>query len=179
MGGRVAEQGFETLDCYRLALDVFREAYAVASKLPAIERYNLADQMRRAATSATLNIAEGYGRYHYLDKIRFYYIARGSLTETQAAFISCQAAGYTVEDVLDRQRDLCQRALQALNGLIRYTYRQRQGQKEYGDHALHELETGYATFPDLLGPGSPNPESPDPKSPDPESPDPGFPNDGG
>ena len=58
--------GFEDLDCYQLALQVFREAYAVAKKLPAIEKYNLADQLRRAATSVTLNIAEGYGRYHSL-----------------------------------------------------------------------------------------------------------------
>jgi four helix bundle protein len=137
----MAEQGFEGLDCYQLALHVFREAYQVAKQLPAIERYNLADQLRRAATSVTLNIAEGYGRYHYLDKIRFYYIARGSLTETQAAFIACQVAGYTTDETLIRQRDLCHRALQALNDLIRYTYKQRQGQKEYGDRALRESET--------------------------------------
>jgi hypothetical protein len=66
--------GFEDLDCYQLALQVLKEAYRVANHLPAVERYNLADQLRRAATSVTLNIAEGYGRYHYLDKLRFYYI---------------------------------------------------------------------------------------------------------
>ena len=132
------ERGFEGLDCYQLALQVFREAYAVAKKLPAIEKYNLADQLRRAATSVTLNIAEGYARYHYLDKTRFYYIARGSLTEVQAAFIDCQVASYTAEQDLVRQRDLCHRALQALNGLIRYTHGQRQGQKEYGDRAPRE-----------------------------------------
>jgi four helix bundle protein len=145
----MAERGFEGLDCYQLALHVFREAYRVAKQLPDIERYNLADQLRRAATSVTLNIAEGYGRYHYLDKIRFYYVARGSLTESQAAFIACQAAGYTTDEALVRQRDLCHRALQALNGLIRYTYKQRQGQKEYGDRALRESETEYTIISDI------------------------------
>lgn len=53
----------------------------MAAGLPAVERYNLADQFRRAATSAVLNISEGYGRYHYLDSLRFYYMARGSLNE--------------------------------------------------------------------------------------------------
>jgi four helix bundle protein len=167
----MAERGFEGLDCYQLALQVFRQAYAVAKRLPAIERYNLADQLRRAATSITLNIAEGYGRYHYLDKIRFYYIARGSMTEIQAAFIDCQIAGYTADRELADQRDLCNRALQALNGLIRYTYRQRQGQKEYGDRSLRESDIEYTLihpYPTPLGPESTDSESPSNESTHPE-----------
>ncbi len=143
-------RGFEDLDCYQLALEVFREAYGVAKRLPAFERYNLADQLRRVATSATLNIAEGYGRYHYLDKIRFYHYARGSLSEVLAAFIDCQEAGYTSEGEVTAQRGLCHRALQALNGLIRYTHRQRQGQEEYGDRALREAEVEYIALPSEL-----------------------------
>ena len=160
-------RGFEDLDCYQLALQVFREAYAVAKKLPAIEKYNLADQLRRAATSVTLNIAEGCGRYHYLDKIRFYYFARGSLTKVRAAFIDCQVASYTTEQDLVRQRDLCHRALQALNGLIRYTHRQRQGQKEYGDRALREAEIKYTISPEPPNTESPNHEftNPEPTNP--------------
>ncbi len=52
----MTERGFEGLDCYQLALQAFREAYEVATRLPAIERYNLTDHLRRAATSSTLNI---------------------------------------------------------------------------------------------------------------------------
>ena len=80
--------GFEDLECYQLAKQVFREAYRLVSLLPPEEKYNLADQMRRAATSILLNIAEGYGRYHYLDCLRFYYIARGSMDEVLSAFIT-------------------------------------------------------------------------------------------
>ncbi len=54
------------------------------------QRYNLADQLRRAATSILLNIAEGYGRFHYLDRLRFLYIARGSLNETLSAVYHCE-----------------------------------------------------------------------------------------
>ena len=131
-------RGFEDLDCYQLAQQVLKEVYRVANRLPAIERYNLADQMRRAATSVTLNIAEGYGRYHYLDKTRFFYIARGSLDETLSGFIDCQTVGYTTEATLTGQRNLCHRALQALNGYIRFIHRQRQSHKEYGDRVLQE-----------------------------------------
>ena len=70
------QRGFEDLECYQLALNVVREAYQVAQRLPSEEKYNLTDQLRRAAVSVTLNIAEGYGRYHYLDSLRFFYIAR-------------------------------------------------------------------------------------------------------
>lgn len=92
-------RGFEDLECYALALQVFREAYRVVSLLPQEEKYNLADQLRRAATSAILNIAEGYGRYHYLDSLRFYYIARGSIMETLSALIACDDRKYTLGEI--------------------------------------------------------------------------------
>ncbi|MCK4473097.1 MAG: four helix bundle protein [Anaerolineae bacterium] len=158
-------RGFEDLDCYQLALLVLKEAYKVANHLPAVERYNLADQMRRASVSVTLNIAEGYGRYHYLDKLRFFYIARGSLDETLSGFIDCQALGYTNEAKLTGQRDLCHRALQALSGYIRFVHRQRQGHKEFGDRVLQEPRAEYIIRPT---PEPPNPESTNPEFTNPE-----------
>jgi len=64
-------RSFENLACYQLGLKLFQAAYKLAGKLPVHERYNLTDQLRRAALSTLLNIAEGYGRYHYLDKRAF------------------------------------------------------------------------------------------------------------
>ncbi|HLO15036.1 MAG TPA: four helix bundle protein [Anaerolineales bacterium] len=87
--------GFEDLECYQLAVKVSHEGYYIASLLPPEEKFNLADQLRRAATSAVLNIAEGYGRYHYLDSLRFYYIARGSIMEILSALIVCDDQKYT------------------------------------------------------------------------------------
>ncbi|MCC7119756.1 MAG: four helix bundle protein [Anaerolineales bacterium] len=130
-------RGFEDLDCYKLALQVFREAYRVVDLLPAEEKYNLADQLRRAATSILLNIAEGYGRYHYLDCLRFYYIARGSMMETLSALIACNERGYT-SGILEKQRELCHSALRSLNGYIRYVRGQQQGRQEYGERILKE-----------------------------------------
>jgi four helix bundle protein len=155
------ERGFEDLDCYKLALQVVREAYDLARGLPDYERYDLARQLRRAASSVTLNIAEGYGRYHYLDSLRFFHIARGSLSETLSGFITCQAVGYTSEADLDRQRELTHRALQALNGYIRYVRKQQQGQELFGNRLLHETEIEYES----TNPKSTSPEytNPDPK----------------
>jgi four helix bundle protein len=130
-------RGFEDLECYQLAMDVFRESYKVASLLPPEEKYNLADQLRRAATSIVLNIAEGYGRYHYLDSLRFYYIARGSIMEVLSALLACDDRSYTKDEIF-RQRDLCHSALRSLNGYIRYVRGQQQGKHEYGERALKE-----------------------------------------
>lgn len=150
-------RGFEDLDCYKLALQVVREAYGLAKRLPDYEKYDLARQLRRAASSVTLNIAEGYGRYHYLDSLRFFYIARGSLSETLSGFITSQAVGYISEADLDRQRELTHRALQALNGYIRYVRKQQQGQKLFGNRSLHETEVNYEfTNPEPTSPESTN-----------------------
>jgi four helix bundle protein len=147
------DKGFEDLDCYKLALQVVREAYDLVKRLPDYEKYDLARQLRRAAASVTLNIAEGYGRYHYLDSLRFYYIARGSLSETLSGFVTSQAVGYTSEADLDRQRKLAHRALQALNGYIRYVRKQQQGQELFGNRLLRETELEYEfTNPEFTNP---------------------------
>jgi four helix bundle protein len=140
------QRGFEDLECYQLALSVLREAYRIAGRLPPDEKYNLVFQMRRSAVSAVLNIAEGYGRYHYLDMLRFYYIARGSLSETLSAFISCDHAGYTKGE-LNHQRDICHSALRSLNGYIRYVRARQQGRPEFGDRLLREDAPRYVACP--------------------------------
>ena len=141
------QRGFEDLECYQLAMQVLREAYRVAGLLPPEEKYNLAHQMRKAAVSSVLNIAEGYGRYHYLDSLRFYYIARGSLDETLSGFIICDEVGYTTGE-LSRQRELCHSGLRSLNGYIRYVRKQQRGRQEYGDQALREDGHIYVIVPE-------------------------------
>ena len=50
---------FERLKVYQLALDYIDKVYSAAAKLPRNEEYNLSPQIKRAATSIALNIAEG------------------------------------------------------------------------------------------------------------------------
>lgn len=140
-------RGVADLECYQLAMQVFREGYRVAALLPPEVEYNLADQLRRAATSSILNIAEGYGRYHYLDSLRFYYIARGSIMEILSALIACDHLKYTRDEV-SGQRELCHSALRSLNGYIRYVRGQQQGKQEYGERAVKEDSPTY-TLSDL------------------------------
>jgi len=152
----MAEQrGFEDLECYQLALQVMQEAYSVIRKLPPQEKYNLDLQMRKCSVSGVQNIAEGYGRYHYLDSIRFFYISRGSLAETLSAFIVCDTLSYTSGE-LPRQRDLCHQAIRSLNGYIRYVRTQKQGHQEYGNgpllrESLPSYLVSHDPFEDLAG----------------------------
>ena len=61
---------FENLEVYKTAREFRKKMYAVAQKLPDTEKFGLVSQIRRAAVSLTNNIAEGHGRYHYLDQIK-------------------------------------------------------------------------------------------------------------
>jgi four helix bundle protein len=137
-------QGFEDLKCYQLALKLLEASYRLAAELPDCEKYNLASQIRRAALSTLLNIAEGYGRYHYLDKLRFFYIARGSLSETRSAFIAAQVAGYIDAAQCEWVCQVETEAQKSLNGYIAFLRRQQQGKKEFGaTAALNEQPIEY------------------------------------
>ncbi len=82
--GEDVNKGFEDLKAWQLARQIMIGCHELANRLPAFERHDLVSQIRRSSKSVMANIAEGYGRYHYLDSLRFYYIARGSLTEVEA-----------------------------------------------------------------------------------------------
>lgn len=62
---------------YQLVLDI----YKITKDFPKEEMYGIVSQLRRAASSITANIAEGFERYHFKDKTRFYYQSRGSIAE--------------------------------------------------------------------------------------------------
>jgi four helix bundle protein len=70
-GENIEDRSFDSLNFYQDSLKLLKLAYELADNLPNQERYNLSDQLRRASCSILLNIAEGYGRYHYLERLRF------------------------------------------------------------------------------------------------------------
>lgn len=68
--------------------------YKITRDFPKEETYSLTDQMRRATTSITSNIAEGFGRHSYREKVQFYYLAQGSLTELKNQILIAKDVGY-------------------------------------------------------------------------------------
>jgi four helix bundle protein len=73
----------EGLDVYRAAVDFLALAARFLEEVPR-GHGALAEQLRRAAMSMSLNIAEGYGKRTRDDRARFYHIARGSAHECGA-----------------------------------------------------------------------------------------------
>jgi|GEM_PF-2662885 len=77
---------FEKLEVWQLAVEYADLCYAIAEKLPKSEEYNLASQLRRAAISIALNIAEGSTSQTDPEQARFLAMAIRSLVET----VACQ-----------------------------------------------------------------------------------------
>lgn len=77
-------RSFEDLEVWQLGKELTLLAYEIVRHLPDNEAYGLGSQIKRAALSVPANIAEGFGRYHYLDKIKFFLNARGSLNELKS-----------------------------------------------------------------------------------------------
>src|SRR5438477_9924622 len=72
---------FEDLEVYQVAREFRKKMYAVTRQLPEFEKFELASQIRRAAISLTKNMAEGHGRYHFAEQVRFFLASRGSPQE--------------------------------------------------------------------------------------------------
>jgi len=70
-----------SLEIYKLSVELSDTIWKIYSGMDWHDKKILGDQLIRATDSIGANIAEGYGRFHYLDRIRFYYNARGSLLE--------------------------------------------------------------------------------------------------
>jgi four helix bundle protein len=77
-------KSFEDLEVWKMAKDFVLKIYTLTSNFPKNEIYGITSQMKRAALSVPANIAEGFGRYHYLDKAKFYLNSRGSLFELKS-----------------------------------------------------------------------------------------------
>jgi four helix bundle protein len=83
-------QDYHQLDIWKRAMDYASAIYRFAATLPEEEKYNLASQIRRAATSVPLNIAEGCGTATNAEFCRFLGIAYRSLKEVVTCLELCK-----------------------------------------------------------------------------------------
>ncbi len=146
--GEKGKRGFEDLECYQLTLEVMVKIHAFSTTLPSHEKFDLYSQIRRSFKGVTANIAETYGRYHYLDSLRFYSIARGELNETLSHLINARVLNYLPQEEFDQLYKLIRQAEQALNGFMTYVRRQRAGVQEYGDKSIREDQNVYEATQD-------------------------------
>ena len=111
---------FEDLEVYQLAREFRKKMYGVTRQLPDFEKFELASQIRRAAVSLTNNIAEGHGRYHFADQVRFFLGSRGSLQELVDDLNVCDDEKYLQNDEVAELKDKAWRVLGLINGYLRY-----------------------------------------------------------
>jgi len=139
----VEGKGFEDLKAWQLAHQFMLRVHKLSQKFPPEERYDLFQQIRKASKSIANNIAEGYGRYHYLDSLRFYYIARGSLNEALSELIQARDLHYIAPDEFNDAYPVGREAERALNGYIVYVQRQKAGRELFGEHFLRDEHVEY------------------------------------
>ena len=112
---------FEKLEVWRLSLDYSDQAEELAGQLPKKERFNLADQMRRAAPSVSLNIAEGSTGQTDAEQARFLGMALRSLIETVACLHLVRRRGYAEKQTtapVYRQTETLAAKLQAMRNAL-------------------------------------------------------------
>ena len=112
---------FEDLKCWQAAYQLKKRIKNEAIPLfPTSEKYELISQIVRASRSATANIAEGWGRFHFLDSRKFYFNSRGSLGEILDHLIEAHDCNYIKDELYLSLRSDCVTSLKILNGYIRY-----------------------------------------------------------
>jgi four helix bundle protein len=112
-------ESFTDLDAWKVNHELLLEIYKTTKSFPREETFGLTNQIRRAAASVTANIAEGFGRFHYKDKINFHYRARGSLLEVQNFLIAARDLGYFSDERFESLKFKSDNGLRLINGLIK------------------------------------------------------------
>ena len=106
------------LDIYKMSRLLVVECYSVTKNLPGEERFGLTQQIRRAATSIHLNIAEGCSRRTVADRKRFFEIARGSLIEVDTGLDIATQLCYLSLEQTQKLGETIKRTFQMISKLI-------------------------------------------------------------
>ena len=111
----------EKLDVYQIAIAFVILADEIVQHLPRGRGY-LSDQLQRAATSISLNIAEGAGEYAVDEKVRFYRMAKRSATECAGILDICQRLHLVDEKIQIKARELLIRVVSMLIKMAQKSY---------------------------------------------------------
>jgi four helix bundle protein len=108
----------KSLDIYKAVRELVKETYKISLILPSEEKYNMVQQIRRAALSVKLNIAEGSTRKSSAERKRFLEISRGSLVEIDAAPETAVDLNYFTSNQLEAINALLNRCFAMLSKMI-------------------------------------------------------------
>lgn len=99
---------------WQLARELTRDIYSLSQSFPKEEAFGLTSQIRRAAVSVMLTIAEGAGRFTTRDFVNFLTMASGSANEVESAAIVAYDQGYITED----QLNMISQKVESLNNML-------------------------------------------------------------
>jgi len=111
---------FTELETWKQARKIRNFISNLTKSFPSEEKFRLTDQLIRCSRSIGNNIAEGHGRFHYQDNVRFCIMARGSLSETLDQMVVAMDEGYISNETFtsfQTEHDYC---LKLLNGYIHF-----------------------------------------------------------
>lgn len=111
---------FEDLNCWKYGRDLRREMIKLIKTFPLNEKFKLSDQIIRCSRSITNNIAEGFGRYHYLENAKFCRNSRGSLWELLDHLLIAEECEYINQEQMNDYRQKIIRCNALINGYINY-----------------------------------------------------------
>ena len=108
----------QSLDIYSVSKVFVLECYKLTKQLPQDEKFGMISQIRRAALSVHLNIAEGASRKSETERKRYYEIARGSIIEIDAALDIANDLEYLENYEMKKLGEAMLRCFQMLSKLI-------------------------------------------------------------
>lgn len=118
------------LEVYQLARELSNIGWKIYQLLDWRVKKIIGDQFIESTDSIGANIAEGYHRYHYLDKIKFYYNARASLSESNDHWLELLKERNKVENnYFLRFKEISEKLSLKLNNFITTTYRAKDNNK--------------------------------------------------
>jgi four helix bundle protein len=112
-------RNFTDLETWQRGHQAVLAIYTLTKNFPKEEMFGLVSQLRRAAVSITSNIAEGFSRSSYKEKVQFYRIALGSITETQNQLIIARDIGYISLEEFEKISEYLILVHKLCNGLIK------------------------------------------------------------
>ncbi|MBU0648604.1 four helix bundle protein [Patescibacteria group bacterium] len=115
-------KSFEDLIVWQEAHKLMLKSYKLTQLLPIDEKFNRIIQIKKSCSSTPANIAEGYGRYHYLENIQFCRQARGSLDELKNHIIAARDLKQAPIEICQELIEDCNKVRALLNGYIKATF---------------------------------------------------------
>lgn len=112
---------FRDLLVWQKGHELVLNIYKLTRDFPKAEQFGLSNQMQRAAVSITSNIVEGFSRRGIKEKIQFYYMAHGSLSEVENQVQIAKDIGYLSDNEYNHISVLCFETGRLLNSLIKKT----------------------------------------------------------